>query len=68
MVSSDDDGKTRVSRYITLSNQQIIEERGVSFKDMADKEAEKNRQEKKQKDMDSISKILQSVGQPPQPK
>jgi len=54
LVSADDDGKTWVSRYISVSSEQIIEERGVSFKEMADKEAEKNRQAKKQKDMDLL--------------
>lgn len=68
LVSSDDDGKMWISRYITLSSEQIVEERGVSFKDIADKEAEKNRREKEQKDTDALLKTLRSVGQPPQPK
>ena len=67
-VSSSDDGETVVSRYLTLSREQIVEERFASFRKGADKAAEKNRRDKAQKDTDSLLKTLRSAGAPPPPK
>ena len=64
VVSNDESNEQIVTRSLTISAEQILEERFPNFK----KETMKNRLDKEQKDTDSLLKILRSAGEPPQPK